>query len=324
MSALKELYSDKKDILFELKNTDLPADTKSALKKSLSKINVEIAALEKGNGKFFNNAKIAKGATMSMRQKQAATAKKSSGATAPKEAIKNPAGFTKKGLSKKAKAKLAAEQAAAQKPKAKTPKAKAVPKPKTPKAPKTFSGKYVPMIDEESNLMKKLLSIGTKDVAVEKMESVIRAISKAMTEKRIRKTSKNGEFIYAIYENLVNKVNKMNNAGTTVANISLTKEAIDKMKEIVGNVKVSPAVALLKQYIGFEGNSAPDRTLAKWLKSAKAIKDDVYQKELNDAIKSVENAIQYGNEVEFTKAQLHGLQGLGLIPDQDEKKKYLL
>jgi len=278
MTELEELYSDRKDILFELKNTRLDEETKAALRKSIAKINVLIAEVEKGNKRFFSNSKIAKGATMSVRQqKQATTAKKSvAGATAPKEPTKKVAGFHKKGLSKKAKA--AAEKAAAEK---KAPKAKAAPKAKTPKVVKTkatFNGTYVSMIDEEKKIIEKIQSIAKPKAKLVTIQSVTRYIAKAITQKQIRQKSKYGNFIYDIYTKLVQTIKEMIKNDENQRDIVLSEDTLFEMKNILSQNKIAPAVVYLKQFIAFEGKNIADKKLASWLKNAKAVQDTTYQK----------------------------------------------
>ncbi len=325
MSALKELYSDKRDILSELKNPEFSAATKAAMKKSLSKINVEILSLEKGNGRVFANAKIAKGAVMEKRkEKKANTEKKSAGATAPKTSYLT---FRKTGMSKKA---IAAATKRAEAAAKKTPKSKAAPKAKTPKVVKTkatkpeYAGNYVENIDTEKKLLGRVLALNGKTTTKAELEKILRAFNIAKTNRTIRKDSVDAGILEKIYNLVLTTNSSLRRPDAKTPQINFKPETLAALQNVVHQDAVYPSILLLRKYVNYQGKKPTKKVLDAWFKAATKIKStDKYHAKIQEAMRII-RIYEAGKSpnVFIPKTQLNGLAGLLGYDDSDYENDY--
>lgn len=191
----------------------------------------------------------------------------------------------------------------------------AAPKPK--KDPEPFTGEYVTVLPEEVKIIKRYIWMhGRKMSEIKKSKSnnpnsVLNALQKAITEKRIRKTSKYADEIMQIQKSLVKICNGIIDGlyGTSDKFESKNYEAL---KAIVDNYKVGEDTKISNAYIRSQEKADKKKEAESLLKRMdKAIIPDDRKDEFSEMKKALKDYVSGKTEkIEATERQLRGLYGI--------------
>ncbi|WP_282039303.1 hypothetical protein [Saccharicrinis aurantiacus] len=184
---------------------------------------------------------------------------------------------------------------------------------KKAKAPKQAQRKAieVDLMPMEIKIIRRYLNFHNKSVTERQVSLLYKVIQKAATEKTIRKTSKYASEIKSISNDLIKTYKEMN----TTCKFEVPSSIYSKLKGIVDNYGVTPAVALIKRFINLYGNITKEKaqrlltTITNSLKNGKVKQSEKeydqikkVQKHLNDYLES--------DKLLVTSVQLNGLKGI--------------
>lgn len=169
----------------------------------------------------------------------------------------------------------------------------------------------VDLMPLEIKVIRRYLNFHNKKVSERQVSLLYKVIQKAATEKTIRKTSKYASEIKSISNDLIKTYKEMD--GTCKFEVPVSLHS--KLKDIVDDYGVNPAVALIKRFINLYGNITKAKaqrlltTITNSLKNGKVAKSDKefdqvkkVQKHLHDYLES--------DKLLVTNVQLKGLQGI--------------
>ncbi|MBR8538390.1 hypothetical protein KDU71_22660 [Carboxylicivirga sediminis] len=193
---------------------------------------------------------------------------------------------------------------------------KAAPKRTTTKktaAPKKAQRKpiEVDLIPLEIKVIRRYLNFHNKKVTERQVSLLYKVIQKAATEKTIRKTSKYASEIKSISNDLIKTYKDMN--GT--CKFEVPNSLYTKLKKIVDDYGVTPAVALIKRFINLYGNITKAKaqrlltTVTNSLKNGKVDKSDKEFEQVKNVQKHLHDYLE-SDKLLVTNVQLKGLQGI--------------
>ena len=223
--------------------------------------------------------------------------------------------------------KKGSQQQEKQEKKTAAPKTKKEPKPKKEKS--TFAGEYVDALPEEVKLIKRYCWMhGRKLSEIKKHKSnnpntLLNAVQKAITEKRIRKTSKYAEEIMNIQKSLVKLCNGIID-GLYGSSEVFESGNYERLKAIVDGYKVSDYRKMSNTYIKHQEKANKKNEAETLLKRMERMEKvnvpDEYKDEFADMKKAVK-AVADGKaeKIEATERQLRGLYGV--LNSQERKGK---
>ena len=107
----------------------------------------------------------------------------------------------------------------------------------------------VERVSEEVRFIKRYALMHGKVKSEKQILTFINSLQRAITERRIRKTSKHKEEIKYIQDKLIELYNKMKNP----VEININPETLEKFLTIGGSEKIRMSIAYLKRYIGIQG-----------------------------------------------------------------------
>lgn len=180
------------------------------------------------------------------------------------------------------------------------------------KKPK-FSGKGVELVSPEVTFIKRFALLHGKEKNRQQVLSFIKAIQKAIVERKIRKNSKHAKVIQFIQSQLVKTYNSMSES------IAFRFTDKDHMKylKIAGAEYLLPSVRFIKSYIGMLGQNITKQRASNLLeKITLALENkiispsDRYIKELRTVTTSIEKFLKSGDSPNLTETQLNGLEGV--------------
>ena len=169
----------------------------------------------------------------------------------------------------------------------------------------------VDLMPLEIKVIKRYLNFHNKRVTERQVSLLYKVIQKAATEKTIRKTSKYASEIKSISNDLIKTYKEMD--GT--CKFEVPTSLYNKLKNIVDDYGVTPAVALIKRFINLYGNitkAKAQRLLTSVTNSLKNGKVKSSDKEF-DQVKKVQrhlNDYLESDKLLVTNVQLKGLRGI--------------
>ncbi|MCW3788519.1 hypothetical protein [Plebeiibacterium sediminum] len=183
---------------------------------------------------------------------------------------------------------------------------------KTP-APKKAQRKpiEVDLMPLEIKVIRRYLNFHNKKVTERQVSLLYKVIQKAATEKTIRKTSKYASEIKSISNDLIKTYKDMN--GT--CKFEVPDSLYTKLKKIVDDYGVTPAVALIKRFINLYGNITKAKaqrlltTVTNSLKNGKVNKSDKEFEQVKNVQKHLHDYLE-SDKLLVTNVQLKGLQGI--------------
>jgi hypothetical protein len=176
-----------------------------------------------------------------------------------------------------------------------------------------YPGKGVELVSPEVTFIKRFALLNGKEKNRQQVLNFIKAIQKAIVERKIRKASKYRKVIEYIQSQLVKTYNSM---GESIG-FRFTDKDFMKYLKIAGAEYLLPSVRFIKSYIGMLGNNLTKQRAANLLEKISAAfekkvisQSDKYMKQLSVVIGSLERFLKSGNSPNLTEAQLSGLQGV--------------
>jgi len=175
-------------------------------------------------------------------------------------------------------------------------------------------GRDVELISPEVALIRRFALLHDKTKNKDQVLSFIRALQKAIVEKRIRKTSKFARTIEDIQKQLVNVHKKMDK---TII-FKFDEKDLYRYYKMAGAEVLMPSVRFIKSYIGMQGRDMSKEKaknllarIIDALEKKKLSRGDKYIKHIKIIIASLENYLQKGKDkptLDISEAQLNGLE----------------
>ncbi len=169
----------------------------------------------------------------------------------------------------------------------------------------------VDLMPLEIKVIRRYLNFHNKKVTERQVSLLYKVIQKAATEKTIRKTSKYASEIKSISNDLIKTYKDMN--GT--CKFEVPDSLYTKLKKIVDDYGVTPAVALIKRFINLYGNITKAKaqrlltTVTNSLKNGKVDKSDKEFEQVKNVQKHLHDYLE-SDKLLVTNVQLKGLQGI--------------
>ncbi len=169
----------------------------------------------------------------------------------------------------------------------------------------------VDLMPLEIKVIRRYLNFHNKKVTERQISLLYKVIQKAATEKTIRKTSKYASEIKSISNDLIKTYKDMN--GT--CKFEVPNSLYTKLKKIVDDYGVTPAVALIKRFINLYGNITKAKaqrlltTVTNSLKNGKVDKSDKEFEQVKNVQKHLHDYLE-SDKLLVTNVQLKGLQGI--------------
>ena len=231
--------------------------------------------------------------------------------------------YLKKGASKTTVSNDCNDDEKASKPKKRKKKASKTKEKKQAKSKKPNAHK-IEKVHEEIKFIKRYLLLNNKDKTKKQILLFINALQRAISERRIRKTSKYANEINHIQEQLVGLYNRMNEA----TRIELETKIFEKYYAIAYSEAVMPEISIIKQYIGLNGKAnvkeRAKRLLVKitnYIVKDKITENSKYFSKIKTIKKSLESyVIGETDKIKIHKAELNGLQGITNSNAQKKKE----
>lgn len=189
--------------------------------------------------------------------------------------------------------------------------------PKQKKEPEPFKGETLPTLPEEVKLIKRYIWMqGRKMSEIKNHKSnnpntLLNAVQKAITEKRIRKTSKYADEIMQIQKSLVKMCNGIID-GLYGASDKFESKNYEALKAIVDSYRVGEDTKISNAYIKNQEKSNKKKEAENLLKRMdKAVIPDDRKDEFAEMKKALKAYIDGKTEkIEATERQLRGLYGI--------------
>ncbi len=169
----------------------------------------------------------------------------------------------------------------------------------------------VDLMPLEIKVIRRYLNFHNKKVTERQVSLLYKVIQKAATEKTIRKSSKYASEIKSISNDLIKTYKDMN--GT--CKFEVPDSLYTKLKKIVDDYGVTPAVALIKRFINLYGNITKAKaqrlltTVTNSLKNGKVDKSDKEFEQVKNVQKHLHDYLE-SDKLLVTNVQLKGLQGI--------------
>ncbi|MGQ1783856.1 hypothetical protein [Saccharicrinis sp. GN24d3] len=169
----------------------------------------------------------------------------------------------------------------------------------------------VDLMPLEIKVIRRYLNFHNKKVTERQVSLLYKVIQKAATEKTIRKTSQYASEIKSISNDLIKTYKDMN--GT--CKFEVPDSLYTKLKKIVDDYGVTPAVALIKRFINLYGNITKAKaqrlltTVTNSLKNGKVDKSDKEFEQVKNVQKHLHDYLE-SDKLLVTNVQLKGLQGI--------------
>ena len=169
----------------------------------------------------------------------------------------------------------------------------------------------VDLMPLEIKVIRRYLNFHNKKVTERQVSLLYKVIQKAATEKTIRKSSKYASEIKSISNDLIKTYKDMN--GT--CKFEVPDSLYTRLKKIVDDYGVTPAVALIKRFINLYGNITKAKaqrlltTVTNSLKNGKVNKSDKEFEQVKNVQKHLHDYLE-SDKLLVTNVQLKGLQGI--------------
>ena len=191
--------------------------------------------------------------------------------------------------------------------------------------PKPEKIELVEKVDDCVTFIKRYVNMNNQVKTKKQILLFISALQKAITEKKIRKTSKYSKEIKHIQDELVKLYNKMGEQ----ARIEIKESTFNAYHKIAYGQKVMLSVSFIKRFIGIQGKKDVKERAEKLRKQMETA---VQKQQINRAdpnkekLEKIYNAVRLYLEgkskvVEVDKAELNGLNGLFEVETKPQKKK---
>ncbi len=178
---------------------------------------------------------------------------------------------------------------------------------------------------DEIRFIKRFVLLNGKIKTKHQILLFLNALQRAITEKRIRKSSKYAKEIIHIQEQLV----KLYNKKPEQIKVDIDSKTLDKYSIIADSEKPMLSISYIKRFISLHGKTdvkVKAKRLADQMKTAaekmKLTKDDPYKKKIDAVYNSLMHYVNGSTKTpEITTAELNGLTGMVESNDLVSKKK---
>jgi len=163
----------------------------------------------------------------------------------------------------------------------------------------------------EIKIFKRYLNFHNKRVTERQVSLLYKVIQKAATEKTIRKSSKYASEIKSIGNDLIKTYKQMDGS----CKFEIPTSLHNKLKNIVDDYGVTPAVGLIKRFINLYGNITKTKaqrlltTITNSLRNGKVSKSDKEFDQVKNVQKHLTDYLESDKQL-VTNVQLKGLQGV--------------
>jgi hypothetical protein len=183
----------------------------------------------------------------------------------------------------------------------------------------------VEKMDDCVTFIKRYVNMNNRVKTKKQVLLFISALQKAITEKKIQKTSKYAKEIKHIQDELVKLYNKMGEQ----AKVEIKESTFNAYHKIAYGQKVMLSVAFIKRFIGIQGKTdVKDRAdrLRKQMEQAvvkqKINRTDPNKVKLEEIYRAVRSYLEGKSKIiQVDKAELNGLNGLFEVEKPQKKKK---
>ena len=169
----------------------------------------------------------------------------------------------------------------------------------------------VDLIPLEIKVIRRYLNFHNKKVTERQVSLLYKVIQKAATEKTIRKTSKYASEIKSISNDLIKTYKDMDSS----CKFEVPDALYTKLKKIVDDYGVTPAIALIKRFINLYGNITKAKaqrlltSVTNSLKNGKVNNSDKEFEQVKNVQKHLHDYLE-SDKLLVTNIQLKGLQGI--------------
>lgn len=166
----------------------------------------------------------------------------------------------------------------------------------------------------EERFIKRYLLLDGKVKTKDQLLNFIKALQRAITEKKIRKTSKYADIIVDIQNNLVSTYNALPEKAEGIKFTLVPKKA-EELKNLVGDKKVRLSVTYIKRFIGLYGKETKEKAeklqqlIDKAIERGKITTSDPYFEQLKTVQKALKNYL-LKDEIKIKDTELRGLAGI--------------
>lgn len=166
----------------------------------------------------------------------------------------------------------------------------------------------------EERIIKRYLLLDGKTKTKDQLLNFIKFLQRAITEKKIRKTSKYADLILDIQNSLVSTYNALPEKAESI-NFNIVPKKAEQLRKIVGDKKVRLSATYIKRFIGMYGKETEDKAqklidlIDKAIDSGNIPTNDPYLKQLKTVQKALENYIAK-QDIKISDAELKGLAGI--------------
>jgi hypothetical protein len=219
---------------------------------------------------------------------------------------------------KAAKPRATSTRAASPKPKTTTRRSTSKPKSKTARQLAYERAEKVELISDEIKMIKRFALMHDKVKTHNQIRLFLNALQRAITEKRIRKTSAYAKEILEIQEALISLLGKYKGDEGIRVEISDKKRA--DYLVIVGKQTELISVKFIKSYINLQGKLIPNvkaknlhNRIAKAINDGKVTKSDRYWTEIDTILSSLKSFVKKNvdeGQLIVSSHELNGLQGI--------------
>jgi hypothetical protein len=173
---------------------------------------------------------------------------------------------------------------------------------------------WAEVLPEEIKIIRRYVGLHEKTKNNVFILNLIKALQKAVVEKKINKNSNHAEDIRNIQHNLLKVYNSMDKQML----ITINEKDLLRLVAIAGGEKVYPSITFLKRYIGFQGKAIEDEKITLFITQAeKAINtgkirnDDPYVTKVEALVKNLKTFLKSNEQyVSISEATLNGLEGI--------------
>jgi hypothetical protein len=199
------------------------------------------------------------------------------------------------------------------------------PKPKAPfvRLAKKYEGDSVERISEELRFIKRFVLMNGKSKKPEQLRSFLNSLQRAITEKRIRKTSKYAKQIIEIQDELIALLAKAYKYRATIVRID--EERKSEYLALAGKQRLLPSIRFIKSFISMQGKRievARAKTLITRIEHAytnkSMTKRDPYHDQISDILARLNDFVKRNKVDGFMQVPSRELNGLGEIVEDVE------
>lgn len=188
------------------------------------------------------------------------------------------------------------------------------------------SGEPVEKISEELRFIKRYTLLHNKTKTRDQIRSFLNSLQRAMTEKRIRKTSTYAKHILDIQESLIELINSFKRDKDIKIEIASSKLAA--LQNLTGQQVLMLSTRFIKSYIGLQGKLIENQKaknlynrVARAINSSRITEKDPYYNVLTDMLNTLEAFVQKNpaqGVLTIPTRELNGLNGLEDFDNYDE------